>query len=156
MNLWFLYSTRLQRVYSYAVHKIPNSVVCCLFGFFAVFCDFYAVYGTYKSVTLCKTKGRTDRYDLHIRRYFYWLWWAKTMSQNCGHQRAYCLSPGWYVNVESHGNDDAGWGYSWLVHQSSLAVLPAETSGASRRNGLRIENFSYQYLKYFKRSLTCR
>jgi hypothetical protein len=24
---------------------------------------------------------------------------------------------------------------SWLVHQSSLAVLPAETSGASRKNG---------------------
>jgi hypothetical protein len=45
---------------------------------------------------------------------------------------------------------------SWLVHQSSLAVLPAETSGASRRNGRRSENFAYQYLKYLKSSLTCR
>jgi hypothetical protein len=43
-----------------------------------------------------------------------------------------------------------------LVHQSSLAVLPAETSGASRRNGRRSENFAYQYLKYLKGSLTCR
>jgi hypothetical protein len=45
---------------------------------------------------------------------------------------------------------------SWLVHQSSLAVLPAETCGASRRNWRRGENFAYQYLKYVKGSLTCR
>jgi hypothetical protein len=44
---------------------------------------------------------------------------------------------------------------SWLVHQSPLAVLPAETSGASRRNGWTSENFAYQYLKYLKGSLTC-
>jgi hypothetical protein len=37
---------------------------------------------------------------------------------------------------------------SWLVHQSSLEVLPAETPGACRRNGRRSENFAYQYLKY--------
>jgi hypothetical protein len=45
---------------------------------------------------------------------------------------------------------------SELVCQSSLAVLPAETSEASRRNGQRSENFAYQYLKYLKSSLTCR
>jgi hypothetical protein len=45
---------------------------------------------------------------------------------------------------------------SWLVHQSSLAVLQAETSRANRRNGRRSENFAYQYLKYLKGSLTCR
>jgi hypothetical protein len=45
---------------------------------------------------------------------------------------------------------------SSLVHQSSLAVLSAETSGASRRNGRRSENFVYQYLKYLKGYLTCR
>jgi hypothetical protein len=44
----------------------------------------------------------------------------------------------------------------WLVHQSSPTVLLAETSGASRRNGRRSENFAYQYLKYLKGSLTCR
>jgi hypothetical protein len=44
----------------------------------------------------------------------------------------------------------------WLVHQSSLAVLQAETYWASRRNGRRSENFAYQYLKYLKGSLTCR
>jgi hypothetical protein len=32
---------------------------------------------------------------------------------------------------------------SWLVYQNSLAVLPAETSGASSRNGRRNENFAY-------------
>jgi hypothetical protein len=45
---------------------------------------------------------------------------------------------------------------SWLVHQSSLAVLPAETSGASRGNGRRSENFAYQYMKCIKGSSTCR
>jgi hypothetical protein len=60
------------------------------------------------------------------------------MSQTYGHQRAYCPSPGRYVSVESHGDDDDN---SLLVHQSSLAVLPAETSGESRRNGRRSENF---------------
>jgi hypothetical protein len=45
---------------------------------------------------------------------------------------------------------------SWLFQQSSLAVLPAETSVASRRNGRRSENFVCQYLKYLKGSLTYR
>jgi hypothetical protein len=44
---------------------------------------------------------------------------------------------------------------SWLVHQSSLAVLPAEISGAGRMDkGLRI--LSILYLRYLKGSLTCR
>jgi hypothetical protein len=32
------------------------------------------------------------------------------------------------VIMESHGGDDAGWGNSCLVHQSSLAIQPAESS----------------------------
>jgi hypothetical protein len=36
---------------------------------------------------------------------------------------------------------------SLLVHQSSLSVLPAETCGASRKNGRSDENFACQYLK---------
>jgi hypothetical protein len=52
----------------------------------------------------------------------------------------------------SHGDDDdAGWGNSWLVHQNSLAVIPAE-----RRDGRRSENFAYQYLRCLKGFLTCR
>jgi hypothetical protein len=31
--------------------------------------------------------------------------------------------------MEIHGDDDAGCGNFSLVHQNSLAVLPAETSG---------------------------
>jgi hypothetical protein len=42
-----------------------------------------------------------------------------------------------------------------LVHQSSLAVLQAQTSGANRRNRWS-ENFAYQYLKYLQGSLTFR
>jgi hypothetical protein len=57
------------------------------------------------------------------------------------------------MGMESHGDDGDN---ALLVHQSSLAVLPAETSGAGRRNGRRSENFAYQYLKYLKGSVTCR
>jgi hypothetical protein len=45
---------------------------------------------------------------------------------------------------------------SWLVHQSSLLVLPAETSWVSRMNGRSSENIAYQCLKYLKGSLACR
>jgi hypothetical protein len=45
---------------------------------------------------------------------------------------------------------------SWLVHQSSLAVLPAETSGETGRNGRRSEKFACQCLKYLSGSLTYR
>jgi hypothetical protein len=83
------------------------------------------------------------------------LWWGETMSQNCGNQRAYCSTPGWMWTRTAMVVVVAGEN-SWLVHQSSLAVLPAETSGASKRNGRRSENFAYQYLKYLKGSSTCR
>jgi hypothetical protein len=78
------------------------------------------------------------------------------MSQNCCHQRAYCSSPGWYVSVGAMVMIIPARDNSWLVHQSFLAVLPAEISGARRRNGRRSENFAYQYLKYLKGYLTCR
>jgi hypothetical protein len=81
------------------------------------------------------------------------LWWGKTMSQICGHQRVYCSFSGWCVSMESHGDDGDK---SWLLHQSSVTVLRGETSGESRRNWRRSENFAYQYLKYHKGSLTCR
>jgi hypothetical protein len=60
------------------------------------------------------------------------LWRDETMSLNCGQQWAYCSSPGWYVSMEIHGGSN-----SWLVQQSSLAVLPAQTSGAMDE-GMRI------------------
>jgi hypothetical protein len=45
---------------------------------------------------------------------------------------------------------------NWLVHQSSLAVIPAETSGARRRNWRMSKNFAYHYLRHVKGFLTCR
>jgi hypothetical protein len=63
-----------------------------------------------------------------------------------GHQRVFCPSPGWYVIMAIVVMMPAG-DNSLLVYQSSLTILPAETSGASRRNG-RSENFAYQFLKY--------
>jgi hypothetical protein len=69
-----------------------------------------------------------------------WLWWDETMSQNCGHQRAYCSSPGWYVNMGAMVVMMSAGDNYLFVHQISLAVLPAETSGASRRNWRMSEN----------------
>jgi hypothetical protein len=45
---------------------------------------------------------------------------------------------------------------SWLVHKSSLTLLPAKIYEESRKNGRMSENFAYQYLKSLKGSLTCR
>jgi hypothetical protein len=56
--------------------------------------------------------------------------------------------------MDSHGDLMPAGDYSWLVHQSSLAVQPAKSSGTSKRNGRRSENFACQYLKYLKGSLT--
>jgi hypothetical protein len=50
---------------------------------------------------------------------FEWLWWDETMSQNCGNERAYS-SPGWFVRMEGHSDDDAGWG--WLPYSSTRAL----------------------------------
>jgi hypothetical protein len=74
------------------------------------------------------------------------------MYQNCGHQLAYCSSPAWTDMVTTMPAGDN----SWLVHQSSLAALPAETSGASRSNERRSEIFAYHYLKHLKGFLTRR
>jgi hypothetical protein len=59
--------------------------------------------------------------------------------------------PGWYVSMVMVAGVN-----SWLIHQNSLAVLPAETSGTNRENGRRSENFAYDYLKYLKGFFTCR
>jgi hypothetical protein len=84
------------------------------------------------------------------------LWMNETMSQNCSHKRAYCSFPGntwaWRMIVMMMPAGDN----SWLVYQSSLVVLPADTSGESRRNGWRSEDFVCQYLKHLKEFLTCR
>jgi hypothetical protein len=86
-----------------------------------------------------------------------WLWWGEIMSQNCGHQRAYCSSPGWYVSMENSGDDDAGWG---ITPDSSIRTLwqsyqqthLGQLGGIDK--GVRI--LPIHYLRYFKGSFTCR
>jgi hypothetical protein len=54
----------------------------------------------------------------------------ETTSLNRGHQRAYCSSPRWYMCVENLGEVMIPTGENtWHVHQSSLAILSAESSG---------------------------
>jgi hypothetical protein len=93
--------------------------------------------------------------DWLIHSFIHSLWWGETVSELrpptglvfiprviCEHRAMVVMMP---------AGDNA-----WLVHESFMAVLPAETSRASRRNGRRSENFAYQYLKYLKGSLTFR
>jgi hypothetical protein len=97
-----------------------------------------------------------DKHPCETRLIDWLIMMSEITFQNCGHQPACCSSLGLYVNMESHGVGDADWDNSWLVHQSSLAVSPPDTSGTSRRNGRRSENIAYQHTKYLKGSLTRR
>jgi hypothetical protein len=71
-----------------------------------------------------------------------WLWWGETVSElrpPTGLSfipRVICETMVVMMMMPAGDN-------SWLVHQSSLAVLPADTCEASRRNGRRSENFVY-------------
>jgi hypothetical protein len=85
----------------------------------------------------------------------YWLWWVRLCLRTAATNGPVVHPPGdmraWRAMVMMPAEDNI-----WLVHQSSLAILPAQTSWTSRRNGRKSENFASQYLKYFKGSLTCR
>jgi hypothetical protein len=87
---------------------IATELYSCFLTFPFVFCSKISVFKyrsfpTYAVITLVQV-------DWLIDWLIDWLWWDETMSQNCGHQRVYCLSPGWYVSVESYDDDHAGWG----------------------------------------------
>jgi hypothetical protein len=85
-----------------------------------------------------------------------WLWWGETDVPEPQPSLVYCSSPGW-MWVESHGVMMPAGYNAWLVYQSSLAVLPAETFGASKKNGRRNHNFAYSVsFCYVNGSLTCR
>jgi hypothetical protein len=56
------------------------------------------------------------------------------MSQNRGHQRAYCSYTGWYLSMESHG-DDAGWG-KHLTRPPELSGSPTSRDICVRVGGM--------------------
>jgi hypothetical protein len=65
-----------------------------------------------------------------------WWWsscrWGETTSLNCCYQTVYCISPRWFMSCQNHGGTKSTEGNSWFVHQSSLAILPAESSGSKQ------------------------
>jgi hypothetical protein len=89
-----------------------------------------------------------------------WLWWGETMSQNCGHQRAYRSSPEWYVNMEKP--------WSWWWWWCRLGITPDSSTRALWQSyqqrhvrqvggmdeGVRI--LFIRYLRYLKGFLTRR
>jgi hypothetical protein len=52
---------------------------------------------------------------------------GETTSLNYSHQRAYCSSPMWYTSMEKHVRMILAGENSWFIHDSSLAILPAES-----------------------------
>jgi hypothetical protein len=61
---------------------------------------------------------------LNLKQQAQWLScrWGETTSLNCGHQRACCSSPTWYISIEKHGRIISAGKISWFVHQSYLAI----------------------------------
>jgi hypothetical protein len=55
---------------------------------------------------------------------------GETTSLKFDNQRVYCLSPRWYISTEYHGGILPTEKNFWFVHQSSLAILPAEASSS--------------------------
>jgi hypothetical protein len=53
--------------------------------------------------------------------------WDETTSLNCCQQRAYCSSLRWCMGMESYGEMIWTGENSWFIHQTSLAILPAES-----------------------------
>jgi hypothetical protein len=56
-------------------------------------------------------------------------------------------SPSWYMSMENHGGIIFTGGSSWFVHQSSLTVLLAESSG-SQAGGTGEGNYEFRLTKY--------
>jgi hypothetical protein len=59
---------------------------------------------------------------------YVWCRWGETTSLNCGHQRAYCSSPRWYMSMNNRGGMISTGKNFWFINQSSLAILSAELS----------------------------
>jgi hypothetical protein len=54
------------------------------------------------------------------------------MSMNRDHQRAYCSPSGDIMGMENHGGMISTKENSLFVHQSSLSILPAESSSSEQ------------------------
>jgi hypothetical protein len=90
----------------------------------------------------------------------WWWWsssrrWGKTTPLKCGHQRSYYSSPD-DMSTENYGGMIWTGRNSWFVHQSSLAILPAESCKEEETG----EDYEFCLTKYLfhtsKYSLTCR
>jgi hypothetical protein len=68
------------------------------------------------------------------------------MSLHCSNQRDYCPYPRWYMSMEDLGGISAEEN-SWFVHQSCLAIPPAE-SCSSKSGGTGRRNDEFGLTKY--------
>jgi hypothetical protein len=92
----------------------------------------------------------------------WWWWscrWGGTTSLNCGQQRAYCSSSGWYMSMKNHSGMVLTGKNSRFVHKSSLAIISAKSS-CSEAGRSEERYYEFCLTKYLfhtsKGSLTCR
>jgi hypothetical protein len=67
----------------------------------------------------------------NIASWWWWWWscrWGETTSLNCGHQRAYCSFPKWYMSMNNHGGMTLTEENCRVFHQSFLEILLSELS----------------------------
>jgi hypothetical protein len=73
--------------------------------------------------------------------------WLRQWGETClnqGHQRAYCSFPGDMWSWRSMVMIMPAKKKNWLIHQSSLAILPAESSGSKKEEWMKEwELFAY-------------
>jgi hypothetical protein len=79
-------------------------------------------------------------------------------SLNCGYQRAYCLSPTWYMSMANHGGMISTVENSWFVNQNSLAIYQQSSSRKSGGTGEGSDEFRLtKYLFHASKGfLICR
>jgi hypothetical protein len=81
--------------------------------------------------------------------------WLRVAVYNENDRHAYCSSLRWYMGMENHDGMMSKGENSWSVHQSSLAVLPAEPSGSKsggygrRKYGFCLWNIYFILVEFF-------
>jgi hypothetical protein len=127
-----------------------NVVPCSIVGVDRRFTDAYCLHhqgddGRGSTHLLIIGLLQRDTAALHPRRLSFLIIMSMRWDYvlNCGHQRAYCSSPRSNMNMKNHDEMmTLTHKKSWLIQQSSLAILPAEKSGSKQEKGQKEWEFS--------------
>jgi hypothetical protein len=67
--------------------------------------------------------------NYHVMKNWWWsCHWGETMSLNCGHKRAYCSSPRWYMSMEAHDGMTSTGDNSWVTEWHRQRTTPESST----------------------------